>query len=42
MLRAVQKVEAWLVKFQRRTEMLLGLLCEESVVLGQLERKKLL
>lgn len=37
MSRAVQKMEASLVKFQRETKGLPGYLCEEYVVFGQLE-----
>jgi hypothetical protein len=32
-------MEAWLVKFQREVKTLLGLLCEVSVVSGQLGLK---
>lgn len=32
LLRAVQKMEAWLVKFQREVKTPPGLLCEDSVV----------
>lgn len=39
MLRAVQKTEAWLVKFQREVKTLPGHLCEESEVSGQPELK---
>ena len=39
MLRAMQMVGAWLMKFQKKAKTLLGLLCEESVVSGQLELK---
>ena len=39
LLRAVQTMEAWLVKFQREVKTLLGLLCEVSVVSGQLGLK---
>jgi hypothetical protein len=40
-LRGVQKMEAWLVKFQREAKTLPGHLWEESVVSGQLELKNL-
>lgn len=39
MLRAVQKMELWLVELQREAKALPGCLCEESVVFGQLELK---
>jgi hypothetical protein len=39
MLRAVQKMEAWLVNFQKEAKALLGHLCEESMVSGHLGLK---
>lgn len=32
-MRAVQEMGAWLVRFQRKTKILRGLLCEESMAL---------
>ena len=39
MLRAVQKMEAWLVKFQGEANVLPGHLSEEYMVFGQLSLK---
>lgn len=39
LLRAVQRMETWLGRFQRKAKTLPGLLCEESVVSGQLRLK---
>ena len=39
LLRAVQRTEAWLGRFQGEAKTLPGLLCEESVVSGQLRLK---
>jgi hypothetical protein len=39
MLKAVGKIEAWLMMFPREAKTLLDPLCEESVVSGQLGLK---
>lgn len=39
MLRAVQKMELWIVEFQREVKTLPGCLCDKSVVFGQSELK---
>jgi hypothetical protein len=41
MLRAVQKTEARLVKFQREAKIVMGHLCKEYVIFGQLELNQL-
>jgi hypothetical protein len=38
-LKAMQMMKAWLVKFHREAKTLLSPLCEESVVSGQLKLK---
>ena len=38
-LKAVQMIEAWFVKFQNEAKTLPELLCKEFVVFGQLELK---